>query len=123
MIKAIPQISEKSLDLGKKNQYTFIVARKVNKTELKKEIEKKYKVDVLSVRSLNKIGKKKRVRHNKQTAKFGKRIDIKKILVTLKKGQQIKEFKIEDTDLNANPDAIKKNSESVKEKNLTLKSP
>jgi len=104
MINVIPQISEKSLDLGKKNQYTFIVKRKVNKTELKKEIEKKYNVNTVSVRSLNKIGKKKRVRHKKQTSKFGKRVDIKKIIVTLKKGQQIKDFKIEDTDLSANPE-------------------
>lgn len=104
MINAIPQISEKSLDLGKKNQYTFVVQRKVNKTELKKEIEKKYNVEVVTVRSLNKLGKKKRVRHKKQTSKFGKRVDIKKIMVTLKKGQQIKDFKIEDTDLNANSD-------------------
>ena len=104
MINAIPQISEKSLDLGKKNQYTFVVQRKVNKTELKKEIEKKYNVEVVTVRSLNKLGKKKRVKHKKQTSKFGKRVDIKKIMVTLKKGQQIKDFKMEDTDLNANSD-------------------
>ncbi len=61
MIKRIlikPVISEKSEQLREKeNAYTFIVNKKVNKIEIKKEVERKYGVTVESVRTMIVPGK------------------------------------------------------------------
>lgn len=89
-IKIQPVISEKSYDLANSaNKYTFLVVRGANKIEVKKAIQTKYKVKVLSVNSIVKPGKMKR---DVRTYKSRRVSDKMKIIVTLKKGDKIDEF-------------------------------
>jgi large subunit ribosomal protein L23 len=73
-----PVISEKSYGLLDKNTYTFIVAPDANKTEIKIAIQKIFGVQVVSVNTLNRPGKRKRTRSG-----YGKRKNTKRAIVTL----------------------------------------
>ena len=73
-----PVVSEKSYGLLEERQYTFVVAPNANKTEIKIAVEKVFGVKVLSVNTLNRIGKRKRSRTG-----YGKRRDTKRAIVTL----------------------------------------
>jgi large subunit ribosomal protein L23 len=73
-----PVISEKSYGLVEKNKYTFVVAPNANKTEIKIAVEKVFGVQVISVNTLNRPGKRKRTRSG-----YGKRKDTKRAIVTL----------------------------------------
>ena len=73
-----PVISEKSYGLLEKNKYTFVVAPNANKTEIKIAVEKVFGVQVVSVNTLNRPGKRKRTRSG-----YGKRKDTKRAIVTL----------------------------------------
>jgi large subunit ribosomal protein L23 len=74
-----PIVTEKSSSLKEAaNQYVFEVQRNANKIEIKKAVEKLFKVKVLSVRVANMEGKEKRLgKHS------GKRPDWKKAVVKL----------------------------------------
>lgn len=79
-----PHISEKASNISSEGQYIFKVANVANKIEIKKAVEKLYKVDVKSVNVIYIPSKKRQVgRH------AGKRSGYKKAVVTLKKGQTI----------------------------------
>lgn len=52
-------ITEKAGMLKSENKYVFQVDRKANKSEIKKEIEKKHKINVVSV-NIVRIGKNKK---------------------------------------------------------------
>ena len=85
-----PHITEKSFEMANSlNKYVFVTENKVNKIELKKYVEKEYKVKVENVSSLTQPGKK----HTdwKTNRKFRKS-DKKKYIVQLKKGDKIDEF-------------------------------
>ena len=56
-----PVITEKSESLKLDNVYVFKVSKNANKTQIKNEIEKKFKVKVVSVNTLNAVQKKRRV--------------------------------------------------------------
>ncbi len=56
-----PVITEKSESLKLNNVYVFKVKKSANKTQIKNEIEKQFKVKVVSVNTLNAMQKKKRV--------------------------------------------------------------
>ncbi|MGI6423232.1 MAG: 50S ribosomal protein L23 [Candidatus Dojkabacteria bacterium] len=85
-----PVISEKSYALANaENKYTFVVGKQANKIEIKDEIEKKYKVVVENVNIVIKPGKMK---VDMRTNRKGRRSDIRKAVVTLKKGDKIDEF-------------------------------
>ena len=56
-----PVITEKSETLKEQNVYVFKVNPKANKTQIKNEIEREFKVKVVSVNTLNANQKKKRV--------------------------------------------------------------
>ena len=56
-----PVITEKSEKLKLDNVYVFKVNSKANKTQIKNEIEKQFKVKVVSVNTLNAVQKKRRV--------------------------------------------------------------
>lgn len=84
-----PVISEKGFALQEADKYVFHVSPKANKETVKSEVERLFKVDVLSVNILNIPGKLKRVGRI-----YGRRNDIKKAIVTVKKGQKIEEFKV-----------------------------
>jgi large subunit ribosomal protein L23 len=73
-----PVISEKSYGLLEQGQYTFLVRPDANKTQVKIAIEKIFGVQVASVNTINRQGKRKRTRTG-----YGKRKDTKRAIVTL----------------------------------------
>lgn len=85
---ARPVISEKSFAAEENGKYIFRVSPDANKTIVKKNVEEMFKVKVDKVNIVTIPGKKKRVGRI-----YGKRNDVKKAIVTLKKGEKIKEFK------------------------------
>ena len=78
-----PVISEKSYSLLDDNVYTFVVRPDSNKTQIKIAVEKIFAVEVASVNTLNRQGKRKRTR-----AGFGKRKGTKRAIVTLAPGSK-----------------------------------
>ena len=79
-----PHITEKSTNLSEYNKIIFKVPRKANKKNLKKNIEKIFRV---SVTKINIINKKSRVKTTNRGSK--KVLGYKKAIVTIKKGQNI----------------------------------
>ena len=83
-----PLITEKSTHQKEgNNQYVFEVHRKANKVEIQSAVERLFKVKVSQVRTVNVLGKVKRLGR-----KYGKRPDWKKAIVTLKEGSRIDFF-------------------------------
>ena len=79
-----PLVTEKSTNLSEQNKIVFKVPYKANKKNLKKNIEKIFKVNVTKI---NIINKKSRI---KTTNRGSKKITgYKKAIVTIKKGQNI----------------------------------
>jgi large subunit ribosomal protein L23 len=68
--------------------YGFIVDPAANKIQIKQAIEAKFGVSVLSVNTVNYLGKTKS-RYTKKGLLVGKASDFKKAFVTLKEGDQI----------------------------------
>ncbi len=81
-----PLISEKASKDAALGKYVFVVDNDANAIEIKKAVEKIYKVKVLKINTAVVKGKIKRVRFNQP----GKTRDWKKAVVTLKKGFEIK---------------------------------
>jgi large subunit ribosomal protein L23 len=79
-----PIVSEKTVDAKVHNKYAFKVHKKANKIEIRKAIEDLFKVKVVSVNTMNYIGKKKRLGNF-----VGRKSSYKKAIVTLKKGESI----------------------------------
>lgn len=80
------QLSEKaSLLTETNNQYVFRVHPRANKLEIKEAVEKLFGTKVVSVRTANYSGKKKRQRR----ADFGRTSHWKKAIVKLKEGEKI----------------------------------
>ncbi|SEQ57529.1 50S ribosomal protein L23 [Piscibacillus halophilus] len=73
-----PIITEHSADLMAENKYTFEVANKANKTEIKNAVETIFGVKVDQVNTINLKGKKRRMGRYE-----GFRPDRKKAIVTL----------------------------------------
>ena len=83
-----PLITEKSTHQKEgDNQYVFEVHRDANKVEIQYAVERLFKVKVAQVRTVNVLGKMKRLGR-----KYGKRPDWKKAIVTLKEGSRIDFF-------------------------------
>ena len=79
-----PLVTEKSTNLSDQNKIIFKVPNKTNKINLKKNIEKIFKVNITNINIINRKTRKKIVR--------GKKIKVtgyKKAIITLKKGQNI----------------------------------
>jgi|TARA_A100001011_G_scaffold364700_1_gene415704 large subunit ribosomal protein L23 len=79
-----PLVTEKSTNLSEQNKIVFKVPREANKINLKKNIEKIFKVNVIKINIINKQNRRKIVR--------GKKVKVqgfKKAIITLKKGQSI----------------------------------
>ena len=79
-----PIITEKSTNLSEQNKIVFKVPFNADKKNLKKNIEKIFKVNVIKVNIINKQNRSKLVR--------GRKVKIsgfKKAIITLKKGQSI----------------------------------
>ena len=79
-----PIVTEKSTNLSEQNKVTFKVPIKANKINLKKNVEKIFKVNVTKINIINKQPRKKMVRGKKVKVK-----GYKKAIITLKKGQSI----------------------------------
>ncbi len=79
-----PIITEKATVLSEQNKTVFKVHAKANKKNIKKNIEKLFKVNVIKVNIINRKPKLK-LRQGRKTVKTG----YKKAIVTLKKGQSI----------------------------------
>ena len=84
-----PIVSEKSYALIEQNVYTFKVHPDSSKPEIHDAIEAIFNVKVLKVNTLNRKGKKTRVRRSNRT---GKKSDSKRALVTLVAGDRIELF-------------------------------
>jgi large subunit ribosomal protein L23 len=83
-----PIITEKGTILkDESNQVVFEVALEANKSEIKKAVEKLFKVSVLAVRTQNRSGKRKRMGRI-----MGRRRNWKKAIVTLKEGSRVNFF-------------------------------
>lgn len=83
-----PVITEKSTDLKTdRNQIVFEVDRGANKIEIKKAIERLFKVKVMKVRTMTVRGKIRRVGKN-----VGYKSNWKKAIVTLREGDAIDFF-------------------------------
>ena len=79
-----PVVTEKSTNLSEQNKIVFKVPIGANKSNLKKNIEKIFKVNVVKINIINKQNRSKMAR--------GKKVKIsglKKAIITLKKGQSI----------------------------------
>tara|TARA_B100000427_G_scaffold198810_1_gene165268 strand:+ start:213 stop:509 length:297 start_codon:yes stop_codon:yes gene_type:complete len=79
-----PVITEKSTNLSEQNKIVFKINRNANKKNVKKSIEKIFKVNVIKV---NIINKKTRIKLTR-----GRKVKVtgyKKAIITLKKGQSI----------------------------------
>ncbi len=79
-----PVVTEKSTMGSEHSQVTFEVARDANKNEIAAAIEALFDVKVVAVNTLRQVGKLKRFR-----GFLGRRVETKKAMVTLKKGQSI----------------------------------
>ena len=79
-----PIMTEKATILSEQNKSVFKVHVKANKTLIKKNIEKLFKVNVVKVNIINQKTKIK-MKQGKKSLKSG----YKKAIVTLKKGQSI----------------------------------
>ena len=79
-----PVLTEKSTSLSEQNKITFKVPSKANKKNIKKNIEKLFKVNVIKVNIINQKTKIK-MKQGKKSIKSG----YKKAIITLKKGQSI----------------------------------
>jgi large subunit ribosomal protein L23 len=79
-----PLLTEKSTSLSEQNKIVFKVPTGANKINLKKNIEKIFKVNVIKINIINKQNRTKITR--------GKKVKVsgfKKAIITLKKGQSI----------------------------------
>ena len=79
-----PVVTEKSTNLSELNKIVFKIPDGANKKNLKKNIEKIFKVNVTKINIINKQNRKKVTR--------GRKVKVsgyKKAIITLKKGQSI----------------------------------
>ncbi len=79
-----PHLSEKAVSLNRLNKYSFLVDTRANKSEIKKEIQRRYGVRVLFINLLNMKGKMKHF-----GGKSGRLPKVKKVIATLAPGQKI----------------------------------
>jgi large subunit ribosomal protein L23 len=87
-----PVLTEKATALSeKKGRYTFAVARKANKLEIKKAVEEFYGVSVAEVNTVI-VPAKKKSRFTKAGVLSGRKPSYKKAIVTVTEGETIDIF-------------------------------
>ena len=85
-----PIISEKTESLIENNNtYTFEVAKKATKVDIKNAIESMYGVSVKKVNTMNLGGGKKEMKHTNKGLIFQRTKAIKKAMITLVDGDEI----------------------------------
>ena len=82
-----PLVTEKSTALMEQGKYVFMVAKEANKIQIANAVAESFKVKVVSVNTVNVLGKMKRMGRN-----AGKRSDYKKAIVKLAAGETIEFF-------------------------------
>jgi large subunit ribosomal protein L23 len=86
-----PIVTEKITGLQDKRQFSFEVAPHANKIQIAMAVEKKFKVTVVSVRTM--VVKGKRKTQLTRRGRFeGRKNTWKKAMVTLKEGEKIDYF-------------------------------
>lgn len=106
-----PIISEKSTKLAKDGLFTFLVDKQMRKPVIARQIEDQFKVDVVSIKTINLKSKTKM-----QRGRRGYFIvpGTKKALVQLKKGQKISLFETEVKVETAENDVVKEKKSLLK---------
>lgn len=86
-MKVIPIFTEKTIALAKEGKYTFLVAKRLTKSQIKKIIEETFGVRVKAVKTMTK-------RITKPTlSRFKKKTDLlKRVIVLLKDKDKIDIF-------------------------------
>jgi large subunit ribosomal protein L23 len=79
-----PHITEKATLLSEQNKVVFKVALDASKDEVASAVEALFKVKVTKVNTIVQKGKTKRFK-----GRMGRRVDVKKAIVTLQEGQSI----------------------------------
>jgi large subunit ribosomal protein L23 len=83
-----PLVTEKFSSMNEKGKYGFVVTKTANKVQIKKEVEKKYGVNVVSVNTMIQPGRTKS-RYTKSGVIVGKTPAYKKAVVELAKDEII----------------------------------
>ena len=87
-------VTEKSVKLQERNnKYTFEVALKANKIDVRRAVETLFKVDVLSVNIMRMPGKPKMMHRKSAPPRPVAAREWKKAIVTIKEGQTIDALK------------------------------
>ncbi|MBI2599260.1 50S ribosomal protein L23 [Candidatus Curtissbacteria bacterium] len=106
-------LSEKAYQLMEKGIYTFFIAKKASKKDVKNSVEKMFSVNVEKVNISKSGSKQKRIAKTKKTVTVG---GSKKALVYLKAGQSI-------AALSPKTEAKSKKGKDSKEKDVQKVSP
>ncbi len=83
-----PILTEKATTYNDKGKFSFIVDKKANKVQVKKAVEKTYDVNVVSVNTINVLGKAVS-KYTKTGIVTGRKPSYKKAIVQLKEGEFI----------------------------------
>lgn len=83
-----PILTEKATSSNDQGKFSFIVDRKANKVQVKRAIEKTYDVNVVSVNTINVLGKSVS-KFTKTGVVNGRKPSYKKAIVQLKEGEFI----------------------------------
>lgn len=86
VIKAPILTEESTIQTESHNKYTFKVDPRANKKEIREAVEEHFNVNVVSVNTMNYMGKTGSQRMRGST---GRRANWKKAVVTLREGQSI----------------------------------
>ena len=79
-----PVVTEKSLERGKRGEYTFVVERRANKTQIARAVEEVFGVEVAGVAVVAVRGKRRKRGKRRQGVIVGRG---KKAIVKLAKGK------------------------------------
>jgi len=115
-------VSEKSFSVIGESKYTFIVERQARKEEIATICESLFNVNVTDINTMNYKGKVKMSKTGR-----GKRSDLKKAIITVKKGQKIDLFDLETEkkedkkDKAAKKDKVEKATKEEKNTDTTVK--
>ena len=85
--------TERSVKLQEMNQYTFEVALRATKIDIRRAVETIFNVKVVSVNTMRMPGKKKMIRRRGAAPRPVEAREWKKAIVTLKEGQTIDALK------------------------------
>lgn len=86
-------VTEKSVKLQERNQYTFKVALTANKIDVRRAVEQLFKVKVVAVNVMRMPGKPRLIRRRGSAPRPVEAREWKKAIVTLAKGESIDALK------------------------------